>query len=79
MISQLEKPLPSTIEEIPSSDPMQQDSLIAKGWEREQYIGICILAIVLIAAVGYFSQRFAYALLFSFTLSIILIVFLLAV
>ncbi len=75
MISQSENPLPSTIQEIPSSEPMQQDSLIAKGWEREQYIGIGILAIVLIAAVGYFSRRFAYALLFAFTLSIILIVF----
>lgn len=76
MISQSKKPLPSTIQEIPSSDPIQQDSLIAKGWQREQYIGIGILAIALIAAVGYFSRRFAYALLFAFTLSIILIVFL---
>ncbi|MDP5337979.1 MAG: hypothetical protein NWQ28_05325 [Nodularia sp. (in: cyanobacteria)] len=75
MISQSEKPLPSTIQEIPSSAPIQQDSLIAKGWQREQYIGIGILAITLIAAVGYFSRRFAYALLFAFTLSIILIVF----
>ncbi|MBE9197589.1 MULTISPECIES: hypothetical protein [unclassified Nodularia (in: cyanobacteria)] len=76
MISQSKKPLPSTIQEIPSSDPIQQDSLIAKGWQREQYIGIGILAIALIAAIGYFSRQFAYALLFAFTLSIILIVFL---
>ncbi|HYW19724.1 MAG TPA: hypothetical protein VE956_10500 [Nodularia sp. (in: cyanobacteria)] len=79
MTSQSEKPLPGTIQEIPSADPIQQDSLIAKGWQREQYIGIGILAIALIAAVGYFSRRFAYALMFAFTLSIILIVFLLTI
>ncbi|KZL48948.1 hypothetical protein A2T98_15240 [Nodularia spumigena CENA596] len=76
MSSQPEKALPSAIQEIPSSDQMQEDSLIAKGWEREQYIGIAILFISLIAAVGYLSRRLEYALLFAFTLSMILIVFL---
>ncbi|MDB9306519.1 MULTISPECIES: hypothetical protein [Cyanophyceae] len=76
MNSQPEKPLPSKIEEIPATEPTQQDSLIAKGWQREQYIGIAILFITLIAAVGYLSRRLEYALLFAFTLSIILIVFL---
>ncbi|MEA5513619.1 hypothetical protein [Nodularia sp. UHCC 0506] len=68
-----------TIQEHPSQEPSQQDSLIAKGWQREQYIGITILLISLIAAVGYFSRRFEYALLFAFIFSIILIVFLLAI
>ncbi|WP_414551722.1 hypothetical protein [Anabaena sp. CCY 0017] len=79
MNSQPETPLPSTIEEIPATEPAQQDSLIAKGWQREQYIGIAILFISLIAAVGYLSRRLEYALLFAFTLSMILIVFLLMI
>lgn len=79
MKSQPENQLPRTIEEIPSSNSIQQDSLIAKGWQREQYISIGILAITLIAAVGYVSRRFEYALLFAFTLSMILIVFLLTI
>ncbi|MBW4556898.1 MAG: hypothetical protein KME59_13300 [Trichormus sp. ATA11-4-KO1] len=79
MFSQPETPLPTTIQESPSTEPIQQDPLIAKGWQREQYIGIAILVISLVAAVGYFSRRFEYALLFAFTLSIILIAFLLTI
>ncbi|MBD2346706.1 hypothetical protein H6G18_21540 [Anabaena subtropica FACHB-260] len=60
-------------------DTTLQDPLIAKGWQREQYIGITILFVALIAVVGFFSRRFEYALIFAFALSLVLIVFLLTV
>jgi lipopolysaccharide export LptBFGC system permease protein LptF len=67
------------IQEIPTDKTPSQDSLIARGWQKEQYIGITILLICLIAVVGFFSRRFEYALIFALTLSIILIVFFLKV
>ncbi|MBH8553385.1 hypothetical protein I8751_13575 [Nostocaceae cyanobacterium CENA357] len=70
---------PDTIEEIPAPSPTPPDPLIARGLQREQYLGIAILAVSLIAAVGYFSRRFEYALLFAFALSIVLIVFFLTI
>ncbi|WP_414574626.1 hypothetical protein [Anabaena sp. CCY 9402-a] len=70
-------PSPRTIQE--NSTPGNNDSLIAKGWQREQYIGIAILFISLIAAIGFFSRRFEYALLFALALSIALMILLLNV
>jgi hypothetical protein len=56
--------------------------LIAHGLQKEQYVGIIGLAIpsvssanALIAAVGFFSRRFEYALMFAIALSAILIAF----
>src|SRR3712207_5425270 len=60
-----EFPTPRTIQETPVPATTQNDPLIAKGLQREQYIGIFILAIGLIAAVGFFSRRVEYALLFA--------------
>lgn len=68
-----------TVEQIPTPDPTTRDPLIAKVWQREQYIGIFILFITLIAAVGFFSRRFEYALLFALSLSVVLIIFFLSV
>lgn len=65
-----------TVQQVADPSENSQDSLIAKGWEREQYVGIAILFISLIAVIGYFSRRLEYALLFALTLSIILVVFL---
>ncbi len=73
------KRTPGTIQEIPSPGITPKDSLIAKGWQHEQYIGISILLLGLVAIVGFFSRRFEYALLFAFVLSIILIVFFMTV
>jgi hypothetical protein len=70
-----EYPTPRTIQETQLPAPTQNDPLIAKGLQREQYIGIFILGIGLIAAVGFFSRRVEYALLFAAALSIVLIVF----
>jgi len=70
---------PGTIQEIPSPGTIPKDSLIAKGWQREQYIGISILLLGLVAIVGFFSRKLEYALLFAFVLSIILIVFFMTV
>lgn len=72
-------PRPKTIQEVPANKAVSKDSLIAKGWQREQYVGIAILFVGLIAVVGFFSRRFEYALVFAITLSIILIVFFLTV
>lgn len=68
-----------TIRETPSQAPTQQDPLIAKGLQKGQYIGIFAFAIALILAVGFFSRRVEYAILFAATLSIVLIVFTLIV
>jgi hypothetical protein len=62
---------------IPANPP--QDSLIAQGWQREQYIGIGILLIILIAAIGFFSRRFEYTILLALALSMVLIVLFLSV
>lgn len=65
---------PSTIRETPPPGS-QNDPLIAKGLQREQYISIIALAIALIAAVGFFSRRVEYAIAFAVVLSAILIFF----
>ncbi|QLE59255.1 hypothetical protein [Nostoc sp. TCL26-01] len=67
------------VQQVPAPDTTPQDPLISKGWQREQYIGISILFISLIAAVGFLSRRFEYALIFAFALSIALIIFFLIV
>ena len=67
---------PTTVRETPSS---QADPLIAKGLQKEQYIGIFTVAAALILVVGFFSRKVEYALLFATALSVILIVFFLTV
>ncbi|MBD2434169.1 MULTISPECIES: hypothetical protein [Fischerella] len=59
--------------ETPLPNNQQQDPLIAKGLQKEQYIGIFSLAIAIIAAVGIISRRVEYAILFAIFLSLILI------
>ncbi len=59
-----------TIQETPAPG---KDPLIARGLRKEQYAGIIGLAIALIAAVGFFSQRVEYAIAFAVFLSAILI------
>jgi hypothetical protein len=48
---------PRTIPESPTPGK-NQDPLIARNLQTEQYFGIMGLAIALIAAVGFFSRRF---------------------
>ncbi|KOP27147.1 hypothetical protein AMR41_07305 [Hapalosiphon sp. MRB220] len=67
--------LAQTIPETPLPNNQQQDPLIAKNLQKEQYIGIFSLAIVLIAAVGIISRRVEYAILFGIALSFVLIAF----
>lgn len=67
--------LAQTIPETPLPNNQQQDPLIAKNLQKEQYIGIFSLAIVLIAAVGIISRRVEYAILFAIALSFVLIAF----
>ncbi|MEI1374628.1 hypothetical protein PQG02_28960 [Nostoc sp. UHCC 0926] len=65
---------PKAIQETPAPG---NDPLIARGLQKEQYVGIIGLAIALIAAVGFFSRRVEYAIAFAVILSIALIAFLL--
>ncbi|BAZ67330.1 MAG: hypothetical protein KME28_27965 [Pelatocladus maniniholoensis HA4357-MV3] len=67
--------LAQTISETSLPNNQQQDPLIAKNLQREQYIGIFSLAIALIAAVGIISRRVEYAILFAIALSLVLIAF----
>ncbi|MBD2680654.1 MULTISPECIES: hypothetical protein [Nostoc] len=73
-----ELPPPRAIEETPVTGK-NQDPLIARNLQKEQYVGILGLAIALVAAVGFFSRRFEYAIIFAFFLSAIIIAFLLFV
>jgi hypothetical protein len=61
---------PKAIQETPAPG---KDPLIARGLQKEQYIGIIGLAIALITAVGFFSRRVEYAIGFAIILSIFLI------
>ncbi|MBD2568424.1 hypothetical protein [Anabaena lutea] len=67
------------VQETPTQGSPLQDSLINRGLQKEQYVGISILLLGLIAVVGFLNRRFEYALIFALTLSIILIVFFLNV
>lgn len=62
---------PTTTQDIPRGN----DSLIARGLVKEQYIGIIGLVIALAVAIGFVSRRVEYALIFAFTLSAVLIAF----
>ena len=64
---------PSQIQEISQPITTQKDTLIARGLEKEQYIGIVTLAIAIIAAVSVISRRIEYALVVAFVLSFVLI------
>ncbi|QSJ18578.1 hypothetical protein JYQ62_07355 [Nostoc sp. UHCC 0702] len=67
-----ELPSPRAIEGATPLDK-NQDPLIAHHLQKEQYIGIIGLAIALVAAVGFFSRRVEYAIVFALVLSTILI------
>lgn len=64
---------PSKIQETSQPITTQKDPLIAKGLQKEQYIGVVTLAIAIIAAVGVISRRIEYALVVAFVLSFVLI------
>ena len=74
-----QKPPSRNIQESPPPNITQKDPLIDKDLQVWQYSGIVILAVGAIAAVGFFSRRVEYALLFAITLSIVLIVFFITV
>ncbi|WP_237741474.1 hypothetical protein [Anabaena sp. PCC 7108] len=67
------------IQATPSKSTPPPDILIARGWQKEQYVGIAILLLGLIAAIGFINRRFEYALIFALTLSVILIFFFITV
>ncbi|BAY37897.1 hypothetical protein NIES2111_22380 [Nostoc sp. NIES-2111] len=81
-----ELPSPRRVQETPPPGSIQ-DTLIARGLQKEQYVGIIGVAIpslrdatrtvssdnAPVATVGFFSCRFEYALMFAIALSAILI------
>ncbi|MBD2494929.1 hypothetical protein [Nostoc sp. FACHB-280] len=69
-----ELPPPRAIKETPPPGT-NQDPLIAKNLQKGQYVGIIGLAIALVAAVGFFSRRVEYAIMFAIALSAVLIAF----
>lgn len=73
-----ELPSPKLIQETPIFSK-NQDPLIARNLQKEQYVGIMGLAIALVAAVGLLSRRIEYAIVFALFLSAILIAFFLFV
>jgi hypothetical protein len=73
-----ELPLPKSIQATPIPGK-NQDPLIAHNLQKEQYVGIIGLAIALVTAVGFFSRRFEYAIVFALMLSAIVIAFFLLV
>ncbi|MFN6569691.1 hypothetical protein A6770_20345 [Nostoc minutum NIES-26] len=73
-----ELPSPRAIQEAPPLGT-DKDPLIAHNLQKEQYVGIIALAIALVAAVGFFSRRVEYAIVFAVILSAILIAFFLLI
>ncbi|MDF5710145.1 MAG: hypothetical protein PUP90_21370 [Nostoc sp. S4] len=69
-----ELPPPRAIQETPPPGT-NRDPLIAHSLQKEQYVGIIGLAIALVAAVGFFSRRVEYAIVFAIILSGIMIAF----
>ncbi|MBD2410184.1 hypothetical protein FACHB389_16275 [Nostoc calcicola FACHB-389] len=67
-----ELPSQKAIQETPAPG-INKDPLIARNLQKEQYAGIIGLAIALVAAVGFFSRRVEYAIVFAIILSAILI------
>lgn len=76
---QTQKQLVATTQQNPSTDSTQTDPMIARGLQRDQYIGIFSLAIAFIALVRAFSRRAEHTILFALFLSAILIFFLMTV
>ena len=67
---------PKTVQETPAPG---KDPLIARGLQKEQYVAIGVLAVILVAAVGFFSRRVEYAIMFAFALSLVFIAFILLI
>ncbi len=71
--------LGAILETHPPEVPPGKDPLITHGLQVWQYIGIVILAVTAIAAIGFFSRKVEYAIFFAVGLTIALIVFFLTV
>jgi hypothetical protein len=58
-----------------NGNALNQDSLIAKGWETTDYVGVILLVLSLVVLVGIVSRRIEYAIIFALMLSLLIIVF----
>ncbi|MGI2906415.1 hypothetical protein [Tolypothrix sp. VBCCA 56010] len=79
VLSAINRLLGAILETQPPETSSGKDPLIAHGLQVWQYVGITVLAIAAIAAVGFFSRKVEYAIFFAVGLSIALIVFFLTV
>lgn len=79
VLSAINRLFGAILETQPPETPPGKDPLIAHGLQVWQYIGITILAVAAIAAIGFFSRKVEYAIFFAVGLSIALIVFFLTV
>lgn len=66
------------LQEKPSVEPVPKDPLIAWNLDRVIYVGVFLLAVSILVAVGLLSRRVEYALLFALVLSALLIASLIA-
>lgn len=67
-----------TLQEKPSVEPLPKDPLIAWNLDRVIYVGVFLLAVSILVAVGILNRRVEYALLFALVLSALLIAGLIA-
>ncbi|MBR8832924.1 MAG: hypothetical protein DSM106950_02485 [Stigonema ocellatum SAG 48.90 = DSM 106950] len=67
-------PDPKTLRtEQPSNSRVQDDPLIATGWENSLYVGSVLVVLVILVIVGIFSRKAEYVLNIALVLSAILI------
>jgi len=55
------------------------DPLVARSWQRVQYVGITMMLLSVIAVIGFFSHKVEYALIFALILSSVLIFLILTI
>ncbi len=67
--------LSSTILQTPTPTTTLNNNLVNSGTQDLVYIGVFILAITLVMAIGIINQKIEYALIFAATLTAILVAF----
>lgn len=76
---ELQEPKVGAIQENPAVEQPEKDPLIAQGEENVVYLGVLLLAISSVAAIGILSRRLDYAIIFSLLLSAVIIAILIIV
>jgi hypothetical protein len=67
-------PDPRTLEtQSPPANSANNDPLIAKGWQHVTYAGVALLAVGILALVGWLSRKIEHVVIVGLILSLILI------